>query len=411
MIQDFRSPRRGAWAVSLLLSFVGAVPVLAGGDVHGRRTDIGGLPVVEVWGTRTEAAHAIGYFTAEQIVPLFDDFVIGAMAAPEMYETVVRGAARGRFDWQPYMAEAEAVVAGARQRLGAGRFRSEKLGRELDALDICVVNSLADWYGVLCSTFSAWDELTVDGQTLTARNLDFPSTPSMARNQVVLVYRSSDAERPWVGVTWPGLLGVYTGMNAEGVTVLMHDANGKPLSHSAGFTARSLILREVLESAAGANFIRDAGAVFRKHRVLVGNNIHVSGPRPKDGPAAAVFEYDGNDEGQGVTVRLPRSSDIADGLALACTNHVRERIPPGGKCWRYDRITEMLTGVREGGEKLDADGALKLIQAVKVDITLHSVVAEPSRRRLLVQIPAVQESAVWLNVGELVQAKNAAAQR
>jgi hypothetical protein len=286
-----------------------------------------------------------------------------------------------------------------RDRLGPGGVRSRILDRELTVEDLMAANALADWFGMLCSTFSAWGPLTADGQTLTARNLDFPSTSIMERLQLVVIRRGDAGRRSWIGVSWPGLIGVYTAMSDAGVTMLMHDAAGLPPSEPVGFTPRALILREALESAAAANFVEDVRTVFRKRRVLVGNNIHVSGPLGDGRPPAVVFEYDANAREGGVTTRTAAASGTAVTTALWCTNHLRLRRPPR-ECWRYGRLDEQLTRMGEAGRQLDPEAALELIRSVKQDMTLHSACFIPHRKTMYVLVPAVRDKIVAFKLDE-----------
>jgi hypothetical protein len=287
-----------------------------------------------------------------------------------------------------------------RDRLGTDRLRSAVLDRPLTLEDLMAANALADWFGMACSTFSAWGSLTDDGQTITARNLDFPSTTIMERSQIVLIYRGDGKTEPWIGITWPGMIGVYTAMSRAGVTITMHDARGLKPSETIGFTPRSLILREALEKASAHNFADDVRAVLESRRVMVGNNIHVSAPLGTDGrPPAVVFEYDANSQGSGVTVRDSAANAPALSEALWCTNHQRLRTPPQ-QCWRYEQIQKQLGQLAAAGEKLDVAAAQELIRGVKTDITLHTVCFVPNTKTIHVQIPAISDKTVEFDLDQ-----------
>lgn len=359
----------------------------------GRLAAHDGLPTLELWGTPEQAGYAHGFLLARHIVDLIDGYMLDPriMPNPQAYETLLVPNVRRQFTWGPAQErELQALLGGMRDRLGPGGVRSRILDRELAVEDLMAANALADWFGMLCSTFSAWGPLTTDGQTLTARNLDFPSTSIMEQLQLVVIRRGDADRHSWIGVSWPGLIGVYTAMSDAGVTMLMHDAAGLPPSEPVGFTPRALILREALESATAADFVEDVRAVFRKRRVLVGNNIHVSGPHGDGRPPAVVFEYDANPSEEGVTTRTAATSGTAVTTALWCTNHLRLRRPPH-ECWRYGRLDEQLTRMREAGRQLDPEGALELIRSVKQETTLHSVCFVPHQKTMYVIVPAVRE--------------------
>lgn len=368
----------------------------------GRLTDCEGLTVLELWGTPEQAGYAHGFLLAEEIVRLFDGYVLDkkVMPNPQVYELMFVPGVRRQFVWSPACErELEALAQGVQDRLGPDKLRSEVLDRPLKLEDLMVANALADWFGMTCSTFSVWGPLSADGQTITARNLDFPSTSIMERQQLVVIRRGEEKTRSWIGVTWPALIGVYTAMNDAGVTMLVHDAPGLSPSEAVGFTPRSLILREALEQASPESFAGDVRRVLESRRVMVGNNVHVSGPLTDSAPPAVVFEYDANAQSAGVTLRTAETGGAALENALWCTNHLRLRRPPQ-ECPRYELLEQRLTQMTRSGEQLDLSSALRLIRAVKQDMTLHSVCFVPHRKTMYVNIPAISETVVEFNLEE-----------
>jgi hypothetical protein len=368
----------------------------------GRLTNCEGLTVLELWGTPEQSGYAHGFLLAEEIVRLFDGYVLSrkVMPNPQVYELMFVPGVRRQFVWSPACErELKALAQGIQDRLGADKLRSEVLDRPLKLEDLMVANALADWFGMTCSTFSVWGPLSADGQTITARNLDFPSTSIMERQQLVVIRRGEGKTRSWIGVTWPALIGVYTAMNDAGVTMLVHDAPGLSPSEAVGFTPRSLTLREALERASPESFVSDVRRVLESRRVMVGNNIHVSGPLTDREPPAVVFEYDANAQSAGVTLRTAETSGAAVKNALWCTNHLRLRRPPQ-ECRRYELLEQRLTHMTRSSEKLDPSSALRLIRAVKQDMTLHSVCFVPHRKTMYVDIPAISEAVVEFNLEE-----------
>lgn len=377
--------------------------------LSGRLDTQAGITVVELWGSPDQAGYAQGWLLGAKLVRLFDEVLLDPDLGtpPPAYEGVLRPLVERLFTWEPqYEQELAGILRGLRARLGPDGARSARLDRPLDLDDLKVVNTLADWRGVLCSSLSAWGSLTADGGTLTARNLDYPGTPTLRRAQIVVIRRGQGDARPWIGVSWPGIIGVYTGMNDAGVTLSIHDASGLPPTNPAGLTPRALALREALEAAGPEQYVEDVRRVLARRRVLVGNNVHVSGPAAARDPAhppAVVFEYDGNERDGGVTMRGP-GTDRVPAEALCCTNHMRSRRPASG-CERYAQLTDRLVAARDAGEKLDPAAALAVIRAVANETTVHSVVFVPARRELWVQIdpaqpaPARFDLAAWLARG------------
>lgn len=368
----------------------------------GRLSTHEGLPVLELWGTREQAAYAEGYLLAESFVSVFDDYIFSEQILPQplVYENALIPAVRRQFVWpEDTLREVEALMAGARERLG-GPPRSKVLERDLTADDVLAANALADWFGLFCTAMTVWGPLSADGQPLTARNLDFPYTPAMAQAQIVKIRRAADRRRARIEVGWPGAIGVYTAMNADGVCIFMNDANGLAPSHAVGFTPRALTLREALETARPESYLQDIERVLRSRRVLVGNNILVSGPlRDGDAPPAAVFEYDANDRTEGVTTRLPAAGRAGAASALWCTNHLRARREPVS-CNRYDILETELAALSEAGRGLSPAAAIELIRKTRQRMTLHTVCTQPHERRMFVHIPAIADRVVEFRLDE-----------
>lgn len=386
-----------------------AAPPPAAGDtlpqppagLCGRLLERDGLPVLELWGEPEQSAYAEGWLLGDRLAALFDDYVLHEDVLPDtqVYEAVLIPSVRRQFVWdEAYVRRLEALMAGVRDRLGAPP-RSRVLDRELKLDDLMAVNALADWFGLLCSTLTVWGARSADGLPLTARNLDFPHNESMAKAQIVKIHHASRRRCGYIEVSWPGLVGVYTAMNADGVGVFMHDAPGLPPSHANGFTPRSLILDEALAAAGADTFLDDVARVLRSRRVLIGNNIHVSGPRHAGEQPAAVFEYDSNERGQGVTMRLADAGDSGRGDALWCTNHQRAR-QPSNNCWRYTAISGEIEKLAASAARLGPAEAIELIRKARQPATLHTVVTQPYEHKMFILIPAISERVVAFDLDD-----------
>lgn len=372
-------------------------------DLTGRLTQRGPLRVLEVWGDAASAGYAHGYLLGEEIVRLFDAYVFDERVGvrPAVYEAEFRSAGLAAFAFEErFERELSGMLAGLRARLGPD-VRCKSLERPLDLDDLKIANVLSDLRGRGCTTFAAWGAATADGALLTARNLDYPATPEMVAHQIVLVHRARENARPWVGVTWPGLIGCYTAMNSAGVTVSVHDVPGRPPTPRPPFVPRSLTLRLALESAGEHSFIEDVATVLRSRGTVVGTNVFVSGPAPRNGPPAAVIEYDGEERGSGVTVR---GADANDAATLVCTNHMRLRAEPTA-CRRYARLQERFAEL-SAERKLDVGACFALLAEIAQDQalqTVHSVVFEPGARRMHVRLRGGPSDPTLLDLGELLE--------
>ncbi|MEA2749734.1 MAG: isopenicillin-N N-acyltransferase like protein, partial [Myxococcales bacterium] len=97
-----------------------------------------------------------------------------------------------------------------------------------------------------CTAFGLGPEATTDGHALFARAFDFEAADVFDRDKAVFVVRE-DGKIPFASVAWPGLVGVVTGMNAEGVAVAVNGGRAREPSTTGMPVAFSL--RETLENA------------------------------------------------------------------------------------------------------------------------------------------------------------------
>lgn len=153
-----------------------------------------------------------------------------------------------------------------------------------------------------CSSFVLRNGAAADGHVLLARNFDFEATPFMDEGKAVFFVRE-EGRIPYVSVAWPGLLGVVTGMNAEGVGLVVHGARarepqteGEPVVHA---------MRDVL---ARAQTTAEAVAVLSEKRALVAHLVLLA---DNAGDVAIVERAPGETD----TVRRPL------GPTVPLTNH------------------------------------------------------------------------------------------
>jgi isopenicillin-N N-acyltransferase-like protein len=121
-----------------------------------------------------------------------------------------------------------------------------------------------------CSTFGLGPEATKDGHTLFARAFDFEAGDVFDRDKAVYFVRG-DGVIPFASVAWPGLIGVMSGMNVEGVAVVVHGARARtPLTEGEPVV---FMLREVLERAHDTS---EAIAILKGQTVMVSHIVIVA---------------------------------------------------------------------------------------------------------------------------------------
>ena len=398
-------------------------------QVTGKLETVDGLRVLTVWGSDYERGFAHGYLLANEIIDfagkaLVDPLVV---ASKEVYEQKVRTVVVGAFKFDPrYEQELEGLLAGVIAKLGQDGTHQKDLGRAVTLDDLKAANTLADWHAFYCSSFSVWGKMHDQGQVATARNLDFYRLPGIIEQQMVMVHKPSKAGRKkWVSITWAGLIGCYTGMNEEGVTITMHDCRPGPPSVSSGFVPRSLALRDAIETASAASALDDVEQILRERPTMFGNNIHVSSPFTGKNIPAAVFEYDPNrkldggvtrrtaDPGTGAGTGLPSSK------SMICTNHYLLRTQPIA-CERFDTIRASLLSLALDGKGVDRRAAFGIMHQVSQRsdgfLTAHTVYMLPNSRELYLSPATATQSAptenVWrLRLDDLFANKQAAIKR
>ena len=120
-----------------------------------------------------------------------------------------------------------------------------------------------------CSSFAFDGEATADGHALVARAFDFEAGDIFDRDKVVFLVQE-DGAIPFASVAWPGFVGVVTGMNAEGVVVVVHGARaGEPVAEGLPV---AFALREVLERA---HDTAEAVNILRSQQVMVSHIVFV----------------------------------------------------------------------------------------------------------------------------------------
>ncbi|MDI1428146.1 C45 family autoproteolytic acyltransferase/hydolase [Polyangium sorediatum] len=96
-----------------------------------------------------------------------------------------------------------------------------------------------------CTSFALGDGAFEDGHTVLARNFDFEAGSIFDTGKAVFLVREQ-GRIPYASVAWPGLIGAVSGMNAEGLALVVHGARareprnvGEPVVH----TTRDLLGR------------------------------------------------------------------------------------------------------------------------------------------------------------------------
>ena len=185
-----------------------------------------------------------------------------------------------------------------------------------------------------CTTFTFDGAATSDGSGLLARAFDFEVDDIFDRRKAVFLVRET-GKIPFASVAWPGLIGVVSGMNLEGVAVVVHggrarepQASGEPVVHA---------LRRVLSEA---HTTEEAAQLLAARTPMVSHIVIVTDAH---GHSVAIERAPGVPD----TVRsLPARS--------ATTNHFESALKDDPKNLRVRERTSTLPR-RARGERLLAD--------------------------------------------------------
>jgi isopenicillin-N N-acyltransferase-like protein len=241
-----------------------------------------------------------------------------------------------------------------------------------------------------CSAFVLGPGATRDGHTLLGRAFDFEAGEQFDRDKAVFFVRE-DGAIPFASVAWPGLIGVMSGMNAEGVAIVVNGARARePRTEGEPVV---FALRDVLERA---HDVGEAVALLKSQPVMVSHLVLVADAK---GGSAVV------ERAPGVTAmvrptldpdRVPLTNHFEGALATDPKNEaVRAKTTTGA---RRARLDEMLKQVGPG--EADVGRAIEILRdhqcaggvscslgdrrAIDALIATHGIVADTTDRVLWV---------------------------
>lgn len=252
---------------------------------------------------------------------------------------------------------------------------------------------MQDYMLVGCTSFASWGEGTADGNLLIGRNFDFYMGEEFARNKLVM-FEKPDTGYAYVSVTWPGMTGVLSGMNTEGLTVTINASKLETPSMSA--TPISILTKEILQYASD---IDEAVRIAASRQTFVSESILIGSA--KDGRAAIIEKTPSE-----MAVYDPVSGN-PDIHQIICTNHYQsttfrdnpvnqDNIRMSDSMWRFRRVEQLL----ESAGTLTPEKAVQILRdkkgldgeeigycnelAINQLLAMHSVVFCPVEHKIWV---------------------------
>lgn len=212
-------------------------------------------------------------------------------------------------------------------------------------------HAMQDLMVVGCTSLAVWNENTEDGDLLIGRNFDFYVGDDFAKNKLI-EFVEPEQGIPYMSVSWPGMIGVVSGMNKEGVTVTINAGKSKiPLTAK---TPISLVTREILQYAKN---IDEAIAIAKKRKVFVSESILVGSANDKN---AVIIEVSPDNFG---VYKVENTSRVF------CTNHFQSEAYKNDKRnqkhileshseYRYEKLQELL----EENKKLNPEKMASILR-------------------------------------------------
>ncbi len=205
-----------------------------------------------------------------------------------------------------------------------------------------------------CTSFAVWGDKTPDGELIIARNFDFYAGDEFAKEKQIS-FVNPDKGYKYVSVSWPGMIGVVSGMNEKGITVTINAAKSDiPMVAK---TPISFVSKEIVQYASN---IEEAIEIAKKREVFVSESILVgSGFDNK----AVVIEL--SPENFGVF-------DVENSTEIICANHFQsdvylddqnnlKAISESHSQYRFDKMEELLSE----SEKITPEKAVSILRNKK----------------------------------------------
>lgn len=196
-------------------------------------------------------------------------------------------------------------------------------------------HAMQDLMMVGCSSMAVWNDNSENGELLIGRNFDFYAGDNFAKEKVVQFIKPEKGI-PYMSYSWPGMTGVVSGMNLEGITVTINAGKSKiPLVAK---TPVSLVTKEILMFAKN---IDEAIEIAKKRKVFVSESIMVGSASDKK---AVLIEISPKNFGV---------YDVPNSDKVICTNHFQsesykndrrniKQFSESHSKYRYEKLQEIL---------------------------------------------------------------------
>lgn len=360
------------------------------------RSTAGNVPVLVLRGDYEELGEAQGALAGKEIIYLLDKILIPSLnqAEANVWDSRVLPAAGSFVFPARYDKELSGMIRGIEKRYPDKFDRMLfSIGREINIDDLRALNCFIDMTpsGGGCSSFSAWGSLTQSGEVICGRNMDERYIAGKVPFMIVAREPAESNRQASIELTCPGLVGVLTAMNKDGLILMAHHEQGLQCPAAGEWLPRSIVFRDVIESVRAGDSVDQIVSSFKDRPVRTGNNTHIA--RPAYGNAKVslpfVLEWDGNSLDHGVSLRNEDPSVARD--AIVCTNHFvtrrhEELAGSRNSRMRFQILADSLRKYHDSKETISVEKAIRMMDSVARSgevVTYFTVIAIPGEKRIV----------------------------
>ena len=349
--------------------------------INGSFEQIGNQKVLHLWGSYYEMGYAHGYLMADKIRDLVDTFMIPVVAGGvSNYNNGLTLIPLYHTFYPDYLDEISGMVDG--MNASGKNLYVSSLGRNIDDRDIKACNLFIEFY-FGCSSFGAWGNATANGQTLIARNYDFfyDTQGNVINDQMLISYEPTGGTK-FVSIGWPGWFGVTSGINEDGVVVMLNAGNGSASNGNGPFHPSTEVLRSILENTTDDNYLTQPLSIVNSVYEYTPTIFQIG--TPYEGNSNPVYYIENSPALALIRYAADTDPTNYDDYIIATNHYMLITPPPSSSDESVVRYNTLMNGLvnlfNTGDDKVDSLESWYLLSEVAniVAPTLMSIVVRPN---------------------------------
>jgi hypothetical protein len=354
---------------------------LAQTTINGSFEQIGNQKVLHLWGSYYDMGYAHGYLMADKIRDLVDTFMIPVVAGGvSNYNNGLTLIPIYHTFYPDYLDEISGMVDG--MNASGKNLYVSSLGRNIDDRDIKACNLFIEFY-FGCSSFGAWGNATANGATLIARNYDFfyDTQGNVINDQMLISYEPTGGTK-FVSIGWPGWFGVTSGINEDGVVVMLNAGNGSASNGNGPFHPSTEVLRSILENTTDDNYLTQPLSIVNSVYEYTPTIFQIG--TPYEGNSNPVYYIENSPALALIRYAADTDPYNYDDYIIATNHYLLVTPPPSSSDESVVRYNTLMNGLvnlfNTGNDKVDSLESWYLLSEVAniVAPTLMSIVVRPN---------------------------------